>query len=363
MDTPDLNPEIHATISEAWRLAYQPAGCPKCGRAFLVPPEWLGRLCPYCFAGGLEAQPARLRQEPPERVLPFQPPAGDWPTVFQKFTREVWLAPDDFTPLALQQRLISLYWPVWLVDGNLSGEWQAEIGYDYQVKSSRENYATGGWHSQEVIETRIRWEPRLGQMVRHYDNRLAPALSDQNQLTGLIGPSPLTQAVPYDPAYLQGAALRIPDLPPAEAWTQAQPAFEQAAQVECQQAAGGQHARGFKVRANYTELNWTQLLVPLYISYYTDDKGHPIPVYINGVTHQMNGKRLASPRKGLRLAAIVLAAALILCLLAVIFYLLGLNLFPQVRGVSSFFWALGIITAALAVIPAAWPLMWNQSQP
>lgn len=362
MDTSGLNPEIRETVSEVWRLAYQPAGCPKCGRAFLVPPEWLGRLCPYCFAGALQPQPARLRHEPPERLLPFQRPPGDWAAVFQKFTREVWLAPDDFTPLALQQRLIPIYWPIWLVDGALSGAWQAEIGYDYQVKSSRENYAAGGWHSQEVIETRIRWEPRLGQVLRRYDNRPAPALSDHSQLTGLIGPSPLEQAVAYDPAYLQGAALRIPDLPPAEAWAQAQPAFEQAAQAECQQAAAGQHARGFKVQANYSELNWTQLLVPLYVTYYTDDNGHPIPIYINGITHHMSGKLLASSRKGLRLAGMILAVAFILCLLAVTFYFLGQNVFPQVNGVSSLFWALGIITGALAMIPAAWPLMWNQGQ-
>lgn len=353
---------VSESVSELWGLPYQPVGCLKCGQAFLAPAEWAGRLCPHCLEGALEAQPARLRHEPPELMLPFTHTPSGLVASLQRFTAGVWLAPDDFKPGLLQQRLVPLYWPMWLVDGQVSGAWQAEVGYDYQVKSSQESYAAGGWHSRDVLETRVRWEPRLGQLERRYNNLAVAALSEQPRLVAMIGHSPIEQAVTYDSDHFQGAGLRIPDLSPDEAWPQAQSAFERVAGSDCQQAAAGQHLRAYQVNARYTGMNWTQLLVPYYISYYTGDDGKRVPVYINGVTGQVGGRRLSSPRKGLRWAGISLLLAVALFVLALALYAFGKNV-PQLGDLSPLFWLLGFASAFFAAIPAAYPHIWNRKQP
>jgi hypothetical protein len=354
--------EIHPAGTNLWGLPYQPLGCLACGQAFLAPADWGGKLCPHCLEGQLASQPARLRREPPELLLPFQRGPDNLRPALKNFTRGVWLAPDDFTPDGLQQRLTPIFWPIWLVDGQVSGSWQAEVGFDYQVKSSQEFYASGGWRSREVIETRIRWEPRLGNLTRVYNNLSAPAISDQERLQSQTGPSPFDQAVPYSAEYLRGAVLRIPDQSPEEAWPQAQTAFERSAAAECQQAASGQHLRDFKLQPAYTGVNWTQLLVPMFVSYYTDDNGKRVPVMINGSTGKIGGRRLASPRKGLRWAGISLLAALALFALALAAYALGQGALPQLAAVSPLLWLLGFLVAAFAAIPAAWPHIWNRGQ-
>ena len=354
--------EIQQAGANLWGLAYQPVGCQACGQAFLAPTAWEGKLCPHCLEGQLAPQPARLRSEPPELLLPFQREPESLRPVFENFTRGVWLPPDDFTPVDLQQRLIPLFWPIWLVDGKVSGSWQAEVGFDYQVKSSQETYASGGWRSREVIETRIRWEPRLGGLTRSYNNLTAPAVNDQDRLQAQIGLSPFEQAVPYSAEILRGAALRVPDQSPDEAWPQAQAAFERTAATECQQAAGGQHVRGFKLQPAYDEINWTQLLVPMYVTYYTDDHGKRVPVVINGATGQVGGRRLASPRKGRRWAGVCLLLALALFVLALAVYALGRAALPQLTGISPFLWLLGFLAAGFAAVPAAWPHIWNRRQ-
>ncbi len=351
--------DVSESVSELWGLPYQPVGCLKCGQAFLAPPDWVNRLCPYCLEGTLEAQPARLRREPPELMLPFQHTPAGLRDALQRFRSGVWLAPDDFNPADLQQRLVPLYWPMWLVDGGLDGAWQAEVGFDYQVKSAQESYASGGWHSRDVLETRVRWEPRLGQLQRSYANLAVPALNDQARLTALIGASPVEQAAAYDAQHFQGAALRIPDLSPQEAWPAAQSAFERAAGGECQQAAAGQHLRGYKLQAEYANLNWTQLLAPYYVTYYTADDGKRVPVYINGATGQIGGRRLASPRKGLRWAGVSLLLAVALFVLALALYALGQNS-PALADLSPLLWLLGFVAAGFAAIPAAWPHIWNR---
>ena len=349
--------EIHPAGAELWGLPYQPVGCLVCGQAFLAPASWEGKLCPHCLDGQLASQPARLRTEPPELVLPFQRGPEVLHADLEKFTRGVWLAPDDFTPAALQGRLIPIFWPIWLVDGQVSGSWQAEVGFDYQVKSSQEFYASGSWRSRDVIETRVRWEPRLGGMRRVYNNLSAPAVSDQDRLQAQIGPSPFDQAVPYSAETLQGAVLRIPDQPPEGAWPQAQTAFERSAALECQQAAGGQHLRGYKLKPAFAGINWTQLLVPMYVSYYTDDRGKRIQVMINGATGQIGGRRLASPRKGLRWAGTSLLVAAVLFVLALALHFLG-----GAAALSTIFWLLGFLAAGFAAVPAAWPHIWNRGQ-
>ena len=361
MDPNNLPPtEIHPAGADLWGLSYQPLGCRACGQAFLAPADWEAKLCPHCLEGQLAPQPARLRSEPPELLLPFQRGPDNLRPALEKFTSGVWLASDDFSPAVLQQRLVPIFWPIWLVDGQVSGSWQAEVGFDYQVKSSQEFYASGGWRSREVIETRIRWEPRLGGLTRTYNNLTAPAISDQDRLLAQTGPSPYDQAVPYSAETLRGAALRIPDQAPEEAWPQAQSAFERSAAAECQQAASGQHLRGFKLQPAYAGVNWTQLLVPMYVSYYMDDHGKRVAVMINGTTGKISGRRLASPRKGLRWAGVSLLLAVALFVLALAVYALGRGALPQLTVVSPVLWLLGFLAAGFAAVPAAWPHIWNR---
>ena len=122
------------------------------------------------------------------------------PAIFEKFVGEVWLRTDDFNVSSLSQRLRPLYWTQWLADSQVIGSWKAEVGYDYQVKSSQENYHHGNWHSTELLETRIRWEVRVGQIVRPYQNVSAPAYSHYAQRMSLIGDYDTRQTAAFAPS-------------------------------------------------------------------------------------------------------------------------------------------------------------------
>jgi hypothetical protein len=247
------------------------------------------------------------------------------------------------------------------VDSDVVGNWQAEAGFDYQVKSSQESYGKSGWTTREVVETRIRWEPRTGQIQRHYDNVSAPAISEQARLLKLVGQYQLGQAKAYQPEQVKGAILRIPDLPPESAWPLAQPILDEAASAECQQATGAQHMRNFTVRAEYQCLNWTQLLLPLYVTWYADDQGQPHPVYFNGQSGIIGGTRLASQKKGWQWAGILLAAAAVFFVLALVFAAIGI-VFPPITILGILLGIVAIVVACAAIVPAAWPSQWNRGQ-
>jgi len=345
-----------------WGLPLQPAGCPQCGRTYLVEAARLGQTCPGCAASRLEPQPVRLRPEPPELLIPFQKTPADLRPIIERFVKPVWLRPGDFNTRLLLRRLTPIYWPMWLVDADLSGDWQAEMGFDYQVKSSQESYTQSGWKTRDQIETRIRWESRLGQLTRHYDNAAAPALNDHDAVSALVGASQRASAQAYRPQALSQTVIRAPDLHPENAWPLAQTALHQAAASECCQAAQAQHVRNYAIHAAYANLNWTQLLQPMYATYYLDDQGRPQIVLVNGQSGAIGGPRRASQSKGCLWSAIGLGAAAFLLLVYLLLVVLGQST-PGLSSLAVMTLCLALGVGGLAVFPTVWPVQWNRSHP
>jgi hypothetical protein len=318
-------------------------------------------LCPNCAQTELAAQPARLRREAPEKIVPFQVQHSGLKTIFSEFVQSVWLRFDDFNEETLLQRAVPVFAPMWLVDSDVSGAWQAEAGFDYQVKSSQDYYGSGGWQTRDVLEKRARWEPRLGQLNRHYDNTVTPALSDHTRLMARVGKLSLERAQDYEPSLLGEAVLRVPDLQPDQAWPLAKDALGQRVAQDCQQAVGAQDLRSFSARLTYSAQHWTQLLLPLYFTWYSDDEGRRYVILVNGQSGVVGGARLASQRKGWKWAGITAAAAVGLFLLALLCFALG-ALFAPTALVGTALAVLALLVGIGAIVPAVWPWQWNRRQ-
>jgi hypothetical protein len=294
-------------------------------------------------------------------LIPFEQDKSTILVSLSNFVNEVWLRPDDMEPDIMLKRIKPLYWPMWLVDSDLAGIWTSEAGYTYQVKSSQESYVNGSWRSQDKIESRLRWEPRVGQVIRHYDNVAVPALDDQNDLLNKVGSYQFNKAVPYKAEKANNSYLRVPDLEPASVWPDAQVNVNHAAENDCVRATGAAQVRNFALKAEYHTLNWTQLLLPLYATYYTDDEGQKHPVLINGQSGKIGGIRLASQRKGWKRAGIAAAIAASVFILGLILLLAG-AVVPPIAAIGLLLAVAGFGVAIYAVVPAVWPWQWNRKQ-
>ncbi len=353
--------QITESVEAIWGIPLQVAGCPKCGQAFLVDESRLGQYCPHCALGVLETQPARLRPEPPELLIPFGKNRQEVRTTLEKFIRPVWLRCQDFTIEHLLQRVTPVYWPMWLVDADLKGDWRGEVGYNYQVKSSQESYNRNGWNSRDILETRVRWEPRLGYLERHYNNVVSPALNDHARLARNLGSYHQQNAIPYQVNQIANTVLQIPDLHPENTWPMAQAQLETAAAEECRQAAQGQHIRGYQINSTYSSLNWTQQLHPIFVTYYHDDGGQPHLVWVNGQTGTVSGARLASQKAGWRWAGILAGVALCLFMLSLGAFAASV-LAPPLSFLGILLIMLAFVSAVASIFPAVWPWQWNRRQ-
>jgi hypothetical protein len=353
--------QITESIEEIWGIPYQSVGCSNCKQVFLIHTTKTREICPNCGAHKLESQPALLRTESPENIIPFQKKVTDLSGILSNFMKGVWLRSKDFNVATMLSRVTPVYWPMWLVDCDLSGDWTAEIGFDYQVKSSQESYTQNGWRSNEIIENRIRWEPRLGQIDRHYDNVASPANSDYSYLNACLGEYRLDLGIPYQPALIKGTILKIPDLHPESAWSNAQPKVNKLAGKDCMDASGGKHLRNFSIDAVYQKLNWSILLMPMYSTYYTDDNGNLHPVFINGQTGVMGGPRLASQKKGWQIAGISLVIAVGILLMALLCFVFS-TILPLITILGILLVILALTVGVFSITAAIWPWQWNRNQ-
>jgi hypothetical protein len=134
----------------------------------------------------------------------------------------------------------------------------------------------------------------VGTLQRHYANRPAPALEEQKTLERVLGPFKLDEAQPYTPAAAADTVLRYPNRPPDDAWPEAEAAIKRAATDECRVAAAAEHIREFRWSAQFANQHWTQLLLPIFTTHYTDDDGETQMVYVHGQTGRVVGQKRAS---------------------------------------------------------------------
>lgn len=343
-----------------WGTDRQAAGCPYCHRAFLVKEEQINTLCPLCSMGHLEPQPLRLRPTEPERLLPFKVKIQNLQSIYDSFVSGVWIKPVDFTVENLLKRTRAVFWPLWLVDSDVKGRWQMEAGFDYQVESSKEYYQDGRWRSRTIVENRVNWEARLGELDTHVDNVNVPALEEHQNRQQMTGGYSLDTAINFQTDLINSAVIEAPDLPPEDAWPQAKPQIDRSLAQVCEKAAGAQHSRNFAVKGEYQNLNWTQFLLPMYVTFYKDDEEEPQILVVNGETGEIKGPRLASQKRGLRIAAILGGIAGLLLLLALLGFLLT-AIFPPSGIIAAFFAVFGFGIGLGALFPAIWPGQWNRT--
>lgn len=350
----------------AWGVSMAGALCPHCDWRYFVPEGKLPLRCPHCFQTDLVPliDPAKLPyHHPPELVVPFSLKVEAAAMRIEAFAGGIPFAPEDLNPQTLRGRVQRLYVPQWLVDGDVTALWEAEVGSDYDVVSHQERYADGsGWSTREVRETRIRWEPRVGRLARTYENVIAPALEDQAVLHRAVGTYAQT-AQPFAPALLEDVLVRLPDRSPDAAWPDVVPAFQATAAEECRQACAADHVRQFRWSPAYSARNWTLRLLPLYATYYIDGEGQPCPVLLNGQTGQMSGLRRGSMQRAQRRALIIVAVAAVLFLISLVVGLMGLAVPPLliVAGIGGLL-ALGVGLSALVPIVRVWRFNRNEAK-
>lgn len=349
-------------LKSSWGIELEAAICDHCDWSYLLPPDDSQLTCPHCFRGKLERIGDGLPySHPPELAVPFSASTDLLQRSMQEFARSVPFAPRDLTPLNLSARLQRILLPMWLVDTDVSASWQSEVGFDYDVVSHQDRFSDrrGGWSSERVTETRIRWEPRMGKLQRKYENVPAPALEEHSKIAAWLGEHELASAGGYDASIIKDAHVRLPTRAPEDAWPDAVPTLRALAAEDCRQAAGAKHQRDFHWSPEYSKRNWTQVLLPVYATHYLDDEAAPQALIIHGQTGKISGARRASMKRARMTSLVMAAVASMLGFPSLLFSVLPI-LPNEIRSVAGCALALAFLMGILAIIPIAVAWQFNR---
>jgi hypothetical protein len=133
---------------------------------------------------------------------------------------------------------------------------------------------------------------------------------------------------------------------------------------DCRVAAGADHLREFRWTPVYRDKNWTQVLLPIYTSYYLDDDGRPQPVTIHGQRGGIFGVRRSSMSRAQRttLALLILAFAIgAVSLLAMVLPVLNASLLPL--AILGLLLAFGLGLSSIIPLALAWRFNRRESAP
>ncbi len=342
-----------ADWTAVWGEHLTAIACEACNSTFLLeqPPS----NCPYCgqkSIAPLANEAMHLAHtQPPELTIPFLIKEEQVAQKLQAFSKRFWFAPSDMTLAHLRERTRPFFLPMWLVDSDATAQWGAEMGFDYDVVSHREKYRSGKWETEQIIRTQIRWEARVGTVERRYDNHPAPALEEHDALRQKIGAFKSRHARPFSPNDIKGRAIRLPDRAPEDAWTEAEASIKTAAIDQCRQASAAEHIRDFKWAAQFSNKEWTQLLLPVYTTYYQDDDGRTHPLIIHGQNGRLHGMRRASSKKAKRWSITIAAIALLTLCLSMIVGAISLAAEEAILPFAVIIFFGGMIIAMAALIP------------
>jgi len=345
-------------LPAAWGRPVKLAVCEHCDWQFIIQGDQPLSYCPHCYHQNLVNLSKETGQQitlyEPELFLPLGLQSAQIQQILQTFAGGNWFPPTDLNVKNLVGRTTLLYLPIWLVDSAVKATWKAEAGFNYQVLSHQDRFddSRGGWSSQEVTETRVRWEARVGHLQRIYQNHTSPALHEHSALMQKVGSFDLASAKPYDRVELpeNGWATCLPDRSTTDSWTDALLGFQASATKECQQACHADTLRNFSWEPQFSDQKWTLLLVPVFSTFYVDDEGKPQALLVNGQSGKLWGVKRASIQRARKTSLLLLAAAVCIFLISLLFSLAAV-IFPLFLAMGVIGFVLSLVVGLSVLVP------------
>ena len=317
-----------------WESELHMVGCNHCGLTFMQTEQSLEQPCLHCGSTLLEEMMPDSDQPPhwapAELALPLRLTRQRAQTELAKWRNNFRFPSADLTDQHLNQRLRLMYAPAWLMDTTLETKWAADVGFDYDVISHKEKLQGSQWSTQQVKRTKKDWEGRAGTLTLRYDNLPADAIERESSFW------PLVRLVGSADRFVSDAAKQtakagneaqhageqpsfvLPSRIPADAVTDMLPLLMERAKVDVQAACRADHVRNFNWAPTIQQQNWTQMLIPVWSTWYLDEDNRRRMVFVHGTTGNGWGERIPSMRRAWRVGMFFFAAALALIIIGAV---------------------------------------------
>ena len=266
--------------------------CKSCGANQHVEENYKSLHCVYCSEPLITEDSYEEDWILPGAILPFQFTNEKSVTIFQKWIKSLWFAPNILKKTSLEpHRLKGLYLPFWTFDAQLYGKYTGQRG-DYYYEDERYTAYENG---ERVTKTRrvqkTDWSYASGDISGFIDDTLINASSQhKNKIPYKVYNWNLRHLETFDSKYLAGFITEKYTISLNNGHLESKEEAYRIANRWAKRDIGGDTQRIHSLNINLSDETFKHILLPIYISSYRY-KNKQYYFYINGQSGAISGKR------------------------------------------------------------------------
>ncbi|MGE0568876.1 MAG: hypothetical protein AB7O73_13100 [Bacteroidia bacterium] len=280
--------------------------CSNCGASTTLPANVTGSSCPYCDTPLVVANASTCSIIQPKYLLPFKVENKAAKESFVKWAKGLWFAPSKLKDYAAHsaEKLRGVYMPYWTYDSDTTTHYTGERGEYYYTT---ETYTDSEGKLKTRRERHTRWYPASGTVYNKFDDILICASSSlPNKLTHSLEPWDLKEMVDFNDQYLKGFLTESYQVDLEKGFEQAKGIMLDTIENSVKSDIGGDTQIVGHLDANYDNITFKHILLPLWISAYSfNNKTYRF--VINARTGEVQGERPYSVAKILLLILSIIA--------------------------------------------------------
>lgn len=280
--------------------------CTNCGASTTLPPNITSSACPYCDTPLVVQNASTSSIIKPKYLLAFKIDRNEAKEKFISWVKGLWFAPNKLKDYAAHsaEKLNGVYMPYWTFDSDTVTNYTGMRGDHYYVT---ETYRDSNGKTQTRSVRHTRWSPASGTVYANFDDVLVCASNSlPRDLTRNLEPWDLQELTDYDNRYLAGFLTESYQVNLEEGFEHGKEIMLETIRSNVKSDIGGDEQQITSLNANYNEITFKHILLPLWISAYTyNQKTYRFTV--NARTGEVQGERPYSAWKIFFLVITILA--------------------------------------------------------
>ncbi len=266
--------------------------CKSCGANQHIEENYKSLHCVYCNSPLIIEDAQTEEWILPGAVLPFQIDQKRAYTIFQKWVKGLWWAPNKLKKASLDpQNTKGLYSPFWTFDAQLFANYTGQRGDYYYVSVPYTTTVNGRSVTRMRQERRTRWTPASGSISGFVDDTLIKASKQQSGIIPKkVSRWDLSKLKPFDSSYLSGFITEKYTIPLKDGHFSATKEAEHIANRWAKRDIGGDTQRISSIDMKLSDETFKHILLPVYISAYRY-KSKRYNFYVNGQSGTLSGQR------------------------------------------------------------------------
>lgn len=286
--------------------------CTNCGASTTLPPNIKSSSCPYCDTPLVVQNASVCQIIQPKYLLPFQIDRNAAKEKFVAWVKGLWFAPNKLKDYAAHsaEKLNGVYMPYWTYDSNTVTHYTGMRGDHYYVTETYRD-SNGKTQTRQVRHTR--WTPASGTVHKNFDDVLICASNSLPvKLTHGLEPWDLHELVEYNNKFLAGFLTESYQIGLEQGFDSAKEIMIDSIKGSVRGDIGGDEQQIISLDANYNDIKFKHILLPLWISAYMYNQ-KTYRFTINARTGEVQGERPYSAWKivGLIFVIVAIIAAII----------------------------------------------------